>query len=357
MRDEKKQPARWMIYGANGFTGKLVAEEAARRGLKPVLAGRDAEKISAIANSLQLEHRCFNLGSEEEIGTQIKDIDTVLHCAGPFSATAKPMIDACIKTSTNYLDITGEIATFALAQSLDNQAKAAGCVLIPGVGFDIVATDCLAAKLAERINQPDTLELAFCGEGGISPGTAKTMIEMLPEGGKIRRNGVIETVPSAFIRKNIAFSGKQAWCMSIPWGDIHTAYFTTGIPNITVYTATPRLTTYLMRLCSPLMTVFHSQKLQNHVKKLIEQKLQGPNQSTMDSGYTLLWGKVSNRQGDSAECLLNVAEGYKFTVASSLACVEKVVEKKNLAPGYHTPGSAFGADFILDIETSRYIER
>ncbi|WP_161787416.1 saccharopine dehydrogenase family protein [Endozoicomonas numazuensis] len=188
----------WMIYGANGFTGELIARQAKALGMTPVLAGRSASKVESVADDLGLPSRCFSLDDPEATESALSDIIVVLHCAGPFSATSRPMVDACLKTGTHYLDITGEIPVLQSIHDRDQEAKTAGCMLMPGVGFDIVPTDCLAATLAQKMPDAKGLELAFCGEGGTSPGTVKTMIEMLSDGGRVRREGEIQEVPAAY---------------------------------------------------------------------------------------------------------------------------------------------------------------
>ena len=112
---------KWMVYGANGYTGRLVAAEAVQRGLKPILAGRNAEEISALGNSLGLETRIFDL--EADVASQLDDLRLVLHCAGPFSRTSMPMLDACLARGVHYLDITGEIDVFENAWRQDERAR------------------------------------------------------------------------------------------------------------------------------------------------------------------------------------------------------------------------------------------
>src|SRR3954449_4542055 len=223
----------WMIYGANGYTGELIAREAVRRGQKPILGGRNAEKLATLANELGLESRAFPLDAP-----QLDGIEAVLHCAGPFVHTSAAMVRACIAAGAHYLDITGEIPVFESIMAMTDDAARAGVTLIPGVGFDVVPTDCLAAMLAARRPGATELELAFYSPGAeISRGTLKTMIESIGDGGAIRENGKIVRVPPAFDAKEIPFSIAPRMAMTIPWGDVSTAFHTTGIPNIRVYTA------------------------------------------------------------------------------------------------------------------------
>lgn len=345
---------RWMLYGANGYTGRITAELAVARGMRPVLAGRRETEIRPLAEKLGLEWRCFNLDTPAIVEDAIRDCELVLLHAGPFSATSMPMVNACLNTKTHYLDITGEISVFDAIQALDAQAKAAGVVLMPGVGFDVVPTDCLANMLAGKMPDATHLELAFAGDGGISPGTCKTMVQMLGDGGKLRVDGKVVTVPSAHWRKTITFSDRTLYCMSIPWGDISTAFYSTRIPNIVVYTATPKPAAIISRLFSPLTGMMAKPCVQHFLNTLVDKHVHGPDATMRAAGASKLWGQVRNAAGKSIEMQLDVAEGYQFTAFSSLACVNSVLEG-NVQSGTLTPAMAFGADFVLSIEGSTLI--
>ena len=224
-----------MIYGANGYTGELIVEYAIERGLKPILAGRNKEAIESLAKKFNLVSRVFSLDFALNIENALKDIDTVIHCAGPFSATAEPMMDACIASKTHYTDITGEIAIFEMAQDKSTKAKEAGVVLCPGVGFDVIPTDCLASQLKDKMPDATHLQLGFDTGSGFSPGTAKTSVEGLGQGGRIRKDGEIIRVPMAYKCETIDFGNGPKNAITIPWGDVSTAYHSTGIPNIEVF--------------------------------------------------------------------------------------------------------------------------
>ena len=187
----------WMIYGANGYTGRLVAAEARRRDLKPVLAGRRAGPIEKLAAELGLPVRVFDLDDATAAAAAIADMTVVANCAGPFAATSAPVIDACLRSRAHYLDITGEIDVFLAAQRRHADAQAAGIVICPGVGFDVIPTDCMAAVLKEALPDATHLVLAFDAQGPMSPGTARTMVRSLrlgKHGSRVRRNGVLEEV-------------------------------------------------------------------------------------------------------------------------------------------------------------------
>ncbi len=231
--------SNYLIYGANGYTGALTARLAVERGHRPVLAGRNRESVSELAGQLNLEYRAFGLDDPAALDAGLRGVVTVLHCAGPFSHTWKAMSDACLRTKVHYLDITGEVLVFESLAARDAEAKAAGVMLMPGVGFDVVPSDCLAAHLKRRLPTATHLTLGFSGSGRFSRGTATTMAENMHRGGLVRRDGVLAKVPAAWKSRVIDFGAGPVSAMTIPWGDVSTAYHSTGIPNIEVYMSAP----------------------------------------------------------------------------------------------------------------------
>ena len=334
----------WMIYGANGYTGELIAREAVKRGEKPLLAGRDAEKVGALARELGLEARVFPVDRPD-----LRDVSLVLHCAGPFKHTSAPMVQACLDAGAHYLDITGEIAVFESVMALDAEARRRGVTLLPGVGFDVVPTDCLAAMLAAKLPGADELWLAFRNSrGGLSRGTIRTMLEGIGDGGAIRRDGKIVRVPLLFDVRKIAFPSGERLAMTIPWGDVATAYYTTGIPNIRVYSgASPKAIARArrMRFLAPLAAITPIKRL----LQAIAGRRRGPDAEHRAAARTELWGRVARRDGAEATMTMSTPEGYTLTVLSSLAAVARVLSEP-VQPGSFTPAKRFGAEFVLGLE-------
>lgn len=342
---------KWMIYGANGYTAELIAREAVRRGFKPVLAGRSREKIETLASELELEVRAFGLDDATQVAQQIKDHCLVLNCAGPFSATAKPMMEACLQARAHYLDITGEIAVFELAQSLDAQARATNIVLCPGVGFDVIPTDCVAAALKAALPDATHLALGFDSRSGMSPGTAKTSVEGLAQGGKVRRDGKIVTVPLAFKVRRIDFGDGEKDAMTIPWGDVSTAYYSTGIPNIEVFIpGSPAMIANAKRAnwFRPFLGLSWVQKL---LKAHIAKTVKGPSEEKRARMLTFVWGEASNARGEKKVARIRTANGYSLTITGSLAVVEHLMKNK-AAGGAYTPSKLVGADLVTRLPES-----
>jgi short subunit dehydrogenase-like uncharacterized protein len=334
----------WMIYGANGYTGRLMAAEAAGRGLKPVLAGRNEVDVRSLAEELGLECRIFGLDGEAAIRNGLDGMSLVMHCAGPFSATSQPMISACLDKHTHYLDITGEISVFENAWKQSEQAQRADVVLCPGAGFDVVPTDCLAARLVEALPAATALQLAFEPGGGLSPGTAKTSVEGMARGGCVRKDGDLQTVPLAWKTRDIAFRHGVRNAVSIPWGDVFTAWVSTGVPDIEVYLSVPPSSVKRLRRMRTIAPLMRLGFVQNFLKKRIGKKVQGPSEKVRADSMTQLWGEVVTADGRSVSATMETPNGYELTVTAGLGMVEFMLEN-SVEGGYYTPSLLVGSGF------------
>lgn len=342
----------WMIYGANGYSAKIIADEAKKRGYTPILAGRNSDKVKAVAEKLDLPYRAFDLSNMANVVDNLSDIDLVLHCAGPFSATSKPMIDGCLQAQCHYLDITGEISVFEHVHSpkIDRAAKEKEIVVCSGVGFDIIPTDCLARSLSEAMPDATSLSLAFTGETSVSPGTAKTVVEGLATGNKVRRNGVI--VNNKAEKRIIEFASGTETSASITWGDVSSAFYSTGIKNITVYIPMPAALIQLRRLAEGFLSrLLRIQSLQNFVKRQIDKYVEGPSESVRQQSRIYLWGEVSNDKGQRKTGYLETSHTYDVTIHGPLAIIEHLLDLKNTnenppLSGSLTPSLLMGSDFV-----------
>jgi short subunit dehydrogenase-like uncharacterized protein len=342
-------PKPWMIYGANGYTGAMAAREAAARGMRPVLAGRNAEPIAALAAELGLEHRIFDLDDASASVAGIAGMSSVLHCAGPFSATARPMLEACLANRSHYLDITGEIEVFALAHRRHERAVEAGIVIMPGAGFDVVPTDCMAAQLKREMPEATSLVLAFEAGGGPSPGTAKTSVEGLGSGGRARIGGVMTKVPLAWKVRFFERDGEQRIAMTIPWGDVYTAFVSTGIPNVEVYMCVPPATIKHLRRLRWIGPLLGTPPVQALLKRGVAKKVRGPSEATRASTGCVVWGEASDAQGHILRRRLRTPNGYALTVTASLGIVERLLRDPPATGGYYTPSMLMGADYVLSL--------
>ena len=337
-----------LIYGANGYTGELVARTARERGVLPVLGGRSAVPIETLGRELGLHSRIFPLEDPRAISRALDGIAVVIHCAGPFSRTSKPMADACLAAKTHYLDITGEAAVFESLAARDREARDAGVMLLPGAGFDVVPSDCLAAHLKRRLPSASSLVLAFHSAGAqLSRGTATTMLENLHRGGLVRKTGVLTPVPAAWKTRDVDFGHGPRRVATIPWGDVSTAYYSTGIPDIEVYAAMPASMILASRLTRPFKALFATTWVQSFLKRRILSGAPGPSAERRARAQSLFWGEVSDGSRSVAS-RQRTPEGYSLTALTAVAAAQKVLAGE-APPGFMTPSKAYGPDFVLEI--------
>jgi len=338
---------RFLIYGANGYTGELITRFAVERGSKPVIAGRNEAAITALAEEHGLEPRVFSLDEREKLDAALQEVEVVLHCAGPFSLTSKTMVEACLRNRKHYTDITGEISVFEACAAQDKRAQEAGIMIMPGVGFDVVPTDCLAVHLKNRLPSATHLTLAFYGMGRLSHGTQATMTMNVGRGGAIRKDGKITSVPAAWKTREIDFGEVKKTSVTIPWGDVATAYHSTGIPNIEVYTVAPASALKMMKLSRYLGWLFATGPFQKYLQGNIPPG--GPSDAERAKGKTLLWGEARDEQGNIVESRMQCPEGYTVTAFAALNVADKILAG-NFTPGFQTPAKAYGGDLVLEID-------
>lgn len=344
-----------LIYGASGYTAELITERALSEGASPILAGRSAEKLAALAERTGLPTRCFSLTSASDVLPHLAGVSVVLNCAGPFAHTAQVLAEACMQVGVHYLDITGEVVVFEAMAAWNEQAEAAGVMLMSGVGVDIVPSDCLIAHLKQRLPDATHLTLAVDLGGGVSHGTATTLIENLNKGGLIRRNGKLTAVPSAWAVRDIDLGRGTTRTISMPWGDVVTGWVSSSIPNIEAYMVAPfamRAAFHLMRYCGALMG---SRPVQNWLKKKIDAAPSGPDAEERKQGRCYMWAEVSNASGQVAAARLETPEGYTTSALTAWDIAKRCVDGQAQA-GYRTPSMVFGADYILGFEGTRLVD-
>lgn len=345
----------WLIYGANGYSAQLAAERAVNLGLRPVLGGRNETAVRNVAQRLQLDYLVSGLDDVDVLASKLRDFKVVAHCAGPFAHTAKQMMRAAIKAGVHYVDITGEIPVFELGQQLNSEAQAAGVVLCPGVGFDVIPTDCVAACLKQALPDATDLCLAFAGDSALSRGTAKTSIEGLARGFLVRENGSFKKVSRAYAHRTIDFGRGEQPVAVIPWGDVSTAYWTTGIPNIRVYLPYKGGvgSLYMTDVMRPLLALPPVQKL---LKSQVEKRTPGPDATRRAARPTVVWGEVTNAAGERRTARLTTAHGYSVTAEGIVTAVKLLLKRGLDQGGYFTPSQLLGERVIETFEGSGKIE-
>ena len=339
-----------LLYGANGYTGRLIAEVARREGLRPVLGGRRGEAVEPLAKALSCKSLCFPLTDPELVSRLLSPFDALLLAAGPFSKTSAVALEACLRAKTAYLDITGEIDVFEACFARHDDAAKAGIPVLPGTGFDVVPSDCLAATLAAKLPGATHLQLAFRGFK-TSAGTMKTMIESAPKGGAARVDGKLVRVPPAWKTETIPFPDKPRLAMTIPWGDLSTAWRSTGIPNIEIYMAVSPSAVSAAKRSAFMAPVLSLGFVQSFLKARVERNVRGPTEEDRRRERSFLWGRVVKGEHEVTGTL-ETPEGYALTAETAVAIARKVLAG-DVKPGAWTPSQAFGPRFIETIPGCR----
>lgn len=345
----------FLIYGATGFVGEAIARYSVKQGLQPVLAARNKDKLKMLADELKLEFRAFSLEELQTKNNLLKGINTVLNCAGPFIHTFKPLLEVCLSDRIHYLDITGEIPVFEAIASYDNIAQQNNVMLLPGVGFDVIPTDCLSLYLKEKLPTGTTLVLGFYSDGpaGMPPGTLKTMIEFIPYGNRIRKNGKLIIPPKGLKTKLIDYGYGEQKSIRLTWGDVFTAYYSTGIPNIEVYAAFPDYVIRQMKFFEKFRSFLSIPFILNILKKNVKG---GSTEEERNNTSVSVWGELNDAEGNVVQARLHGPEaGVIWTSYCALATVKKILSGK-IKPGYQTPAKAYGSDLVLDCDGVKRVD-
>lgn len=348
----------WMIYGATGYTGALVAEEAIRYGHRPLLAGRSESKLRPLAERLGLDYGVVSLDDINALTRVVSSVSAVYHAAGPFAATSMPMLRACLKAGTHYLDISGEISTYKNAFLYDSSARERGMAIIPGVGFDVIPSDCLIKYVADQLPDATHLEVAVNALQLLnSAGTSKSTLEIIAELGMVaRRKGWLRPLPMGLGAKRFPFTTGRKWAMPVPWGDLEIGYHTSRIANITTYLTFPPILIGLFILFGPLTrALLKSQGVRSATGRIIDRLLTGPSETRRRRTRSAIYARVWNTQGEQREAWLETVEAYQYSVKIAPLVMERVLN--GAYRGALTPAQAFGADFALAVEDTQRYER
>jgi len=341
-----------LVYGSYGYTGRLVTDRATARGLAPTVAGRDAGAVERQATERGLDHRVFGLEYPAVVRDAVADADAVLNCAGPFAETAEPLATACLESGTDYLDLTGELDVLEWVAERDREAERAGVSLLPGVGFDVAVTDCLAAYLETQLRSATRLTLALSGPGSVSAGTMKSAIRGLPRGGAVRRDGVVTDVPPAWRTREFDFGDGPRLAATVPWGDVSSAYYTTGIPNVEVYAAMPRAAVRALRWSSPLLPPLGVGPVRSALTALADAVVSGPSERERAKRTVRVHGEVRDDDGNRLAARVLTPDPYDVTAETAAAAAERTLSG-GVSDGFQTPASAFGPDFVLGVDGVR----
>jgi short subunit dehydrogenase-like uncharacterized protein len=341
-----------LIYGVTGYSGRLIAASASERGLNALVAGRNAGQTQRIADSVGLPWRAVGLDGPRMLDAMLADVAVVLHAAGPFTTTAKPMLEACLRTRTHYLDIAGELPVFQQAEHLDAEARRNRIMLMPGAGYVVAASDCLAAYVAKQTPQARRLRLATSWPGIMSRGTMRSALEMIRENVSIRRAGEIATVPAGHLQRQFDFGDGKRLATAVSAADVITAWRTTGIPNLETYSHFAPAEALAYQVGSWFAEPLRLPPVKSIVESLISMAPDGPSAARRDGAYNVIIAEAEDPWHRSTCARLTTPDGYSCTPEIALGIANRVLAGE-FREGFQTPAGVFGADLVLEVHGAR----
>lgn len=338
-----------LIYGATGYSGGLVARLAAERGWAPIVAGRDAARVEAFARRLDVPARVTAVGDPDAVDRMLVGVGVLLNAAGPFSATAEPLLAACLRAGVHYLDLGAEVPAIERLATYADAARARGVMIMPAVGFDVVASDCLAVHVARRVPGATRLAIGITNLRLLSRGSAKTLVQTV-DGGLVRRDGALVPVPLGALEHTLDYGEGPRASVSVSLADLTTAYHSTGIPNVATYTeATPFMRALLagVRAGRPVLRTAPAQAWLGACAELLPED---PTTARPDAaaGTQRVVVEAVDDAGTRAVSRLETPEAYAFTPHAAGAVLERVLAG-DVEPGFETPGRVYGPDLVLGL--------
>jgi short subunit dehydrogenase-like uncharacterized protein len=334
-----------LLYGASGYTGGLIAREAKARDLPLVLAGRDAARLGALGRELGRPIRVAPLDDPRALDAALEGVSVVVNAAGPFSATARPLVEACLAAGVHYLDVSGEVDALEAVARHDDDARDAGVMLMPGVGFDVVPSDCLAARVKRRLPEAHRLLVGVAGLELASRGSVRTILQQVGRGVRIRRAAELASVPEGVLEATFDFGRGPRAATCVSWGDVVTAFHTTGIPNIEVYfeaTAAVRAFQLLGQSTVFPPAAFLSQLW---LRGWTELQREGPTPAERAARHAVIVARAEAPDGRVVVSRARLPEVYTFTSIAA-AVVAARVRGGEFQAGFQTPARIFGEDFV-----------
>lgn len=336
-----------LIYGANGYTGRLIVEEAVRQGLQPILAGRSEARLLPLAHFYGLRTVAIDLHDTTRMQALVAEAAAVLHVAGPYAQTGEAMVDACLAAGTDYVDLCGEVDVLEALQARNAEAIARDVMLLPGAGFDVVPSDCLAAHLKLHLPEAIGIRLFIKGIEGLSRGSMKTLLQNIARGTIVRHDGTLIEL-SAPLRLQCDFGDGPRTAVAISLGDVSTTWWSCRIPNIEVFfESSPALEQqasmwrWLRRL---LGTRIGQALLQRQLARLPP----GPSEQVRRTLRTTLVAEARDAAGRTMRASLHTPEVYRLSAMTAVEIARRILAGQR-KPGMQTASSAYGADFILDL--------
>lgn len=326
---------RLMIYGAAGYTGRMASADAKAAGVELVLAGRpkDEEKLVRLAAEIDAEYRLFALDDVTGCERALSGVAVLLNCAGPFMRTAEPLMQASLAAGTHYLDIAAELDSYRLAERYDQDARAAGVMLLPGSGGSVAMLGCLAGHAAKRVANPRKLSIALHVAGGFSRGSAVSASENVTTETLHRVNHELVGRAADELR-DFDFGNGPATSFPVTLPELITIWRATNIPNIETY-----------------VHVTDGAFPEGDLAAMPD----GPTLEQREANRYHAAVEVTGEGGTVVRSILNTVNGYTFTTLAAAEAARRVIGGEARA-GFQTPAALFGDGFAETIADTTIVD-
>jgi short subunit dehydrogenase-like uncharacterized protein len=345
-------PRRILIYGGTGYTGRLIAERAQKTRPAPIVGGRTAHLVQQLATTLGVSGRVVALEEPDALDQALGDVCVVVNAASPFAQTARPLIEACLRTRTHYLDISGELPVFQEAHSYGKTARERGVMIMPGVGLGVVASDCLAMHVAALVPNAKYLRIGLLRPDSISRGTLRAVLGLTNSRVSVRRNGRLISLPVGRLQRTFDYGAGAQESIAVTWPDVFTAYYSTGIRNIEAYLEADFAVRTLYQLTAGVAEMLRFAPVQRWLSIAAEAWPKGPSAQQRQTGRCVIVAEAEDSWRRRRCARLETLDGYTFTAEAATAIARRVA-RGDFRPGFQTPGQVYGANFVLGLVGSR----
>jgi len=332
-----------MLYGAYGATGRLILDEALRRGLRPLLAGRDREQLAELGRATGLASQPLALEDGAALRMALSRVRAVVNAAGPYRVTGPALRAACLGAGCSYFDINAELDDFNAALASDAEARARNIAIVPGVGYGVVFGESLAAHVASRLPDATWLRLSLATQTATrSRGALLSTGAAMAGGGREIREHRLQ--PRALAFSNWRAPDPSASSMNFsaaPMAELVASHRSTGIPNIVAGIPMPRAAATVMRFAGPVL----GRLLKWRAARAPNTPSAMPSAEAVGEMRSRIWAEAGNAAGQRVAATLETGEGYQAAAAVAVRAIELQLHEPRR--GALTPAQAFGARFAL----------
>lgn len=342
------------LYGATGFTGKLVAAELAAKTDGFVISGRNASKLDQMLGELrgesdaEIEARVASVDDAGSLDAMLDGIDVLINCAGPFTDIGQPVVEAAVRNGAHYLDSTGEQPFMKWVQThLAADAVEQGVVLVPGCAYEYAVGN-FAAKLATGLG---ARRLGICyavRNMGMSHGTKKSVVRALASRGYTYVDGHLEPKKPAYRLFDVPLpSGRTLSAAWFPGGESLTVPLFAKVSQVESCLAVGDAAGKVLRLLSPVVDKV-ADRAMGVADRVIELTSGDPHEQGSRPDFI-----VAAFDPSKPQFLAGIAgtDPYDVTARVLVEAARRIIEEPPEEGGFTSPAALFDVrDFLEAVD-------